>query len=221
MSRVNLRVSFEDKDEVKALGARWDPVAKSWYVPDGVDATPFREWMPRPVRINLRADRFFMGYAIKRCWKCEARTRVYTVILSPRTFRYVERYDEDTGRPLWWGSDEPRFISSIEFINNEEAQLAIARCAPTYMPSVTDGDLLRTYENYCEACSAKQGLWHMYNEPDGCFFCLLPGGYTATDISGASNIRLVLVDRPLVADADGDILLSPIFRAMQKDGIAL
>ena len=39
-----LSVSFDDKDKVKLLGARWDGKNKAWYVPAGVDIRPFAKW---------------------------------------------------------------------------------------------------------------------------------------------------------------------------------
>ena len=38
---------FAEKDEAKALGARWDPTAKRWFVAAGHDLSPFRRWVPR------------------------------------------------------------------------------------------------------------------------------------------------------------------------------
>ena len=46
MSGTYLTSSFRDKDRVKALGARWDPAKRQWYVPDGLALTPFSEWLP-------------------------------------------------------------------------------------------------------------------------------------------------------------------------------
>lgn len=45
-----LEVQFKDKDQAKALGARWDASAKKWYVPDGLDLTLFNSWIPASVR---------------------------------------------------------------------------------------------------------------------------------------------------------------------------
>ncbi|AVR96438.1 DUF5710 domain-containing protein [Pseudoduganella armeniaca] len=39
-----LKVPFAEKDEAKALGARWDAALKKWYVPAGVDPAPFARW---------------------------------------------------------------------------------------------------------------------------------------------------------------------------------
>ena len=40
-----LKVPYAEKDEAKALGARWNPARKSWYVPDGKDPAPFARWL--------------------------------------------------------------------------------------------------------------------------------------------------------------------------------
>ena len=40
-----LNVPYAEKDEARALGARWNPTRKKWYVPDGVDAAPFARWV--------------------------------------------------------------------------------------------------------------------------------------------------------------------------------
>lgn len=46
--RFNLKVSFAEKDQVKKLGARWDPARKLWYVDGKDDMTPFAKWSPTP-----------------------------------------------------------------------------------------------------------------------------------------------------------------------------
>lgn len=44
--RINLVTPFAEKDAVKALGARWDPAKKLWYIVDPADLTPFLRWIP-------------------------------------------------------------------------------------------------------------------------------------------------------------------------------
>ncbi len=44
--RINLVTPFAEKDAVKALGARWDPAKKCWYIVDIADLTPFKRWIP-------------------------------------------------------------------------------------------------------------------------------------------------------------------------------
>lgn len=43
-TRVRLHVPYAEKDAAKALGARWDKVAKTWYAPPGADLNPLKAW---------------------------------------------------------------------------------------------------------------------------------------------------------------------------------
>lgn len=45
-SNIALKVPFNEKDQAKSLGARWNAEAKHWYVPQGIDAKPFEKWFP-------------------------------------------------------------------------------------------------------------------------------------------------------------------------------
>ncbi|WP_417519310.1 zincin-like metallopeptidase domain-containing protein [Marinobacter sp.] len=43
-SRHYINVPYKEKDSAKQLGARWDRLEQSWYVPEGVDPTHFAKW---------------------------------------------------------------------------------------------------------------------------------------------------------------------------------
>jgi len=47
MARTDLKVPFAEKDEAKALGARWDPAKRLWYT-QSADLAPFERWLPEP-----------------------------------------------------------------------------------------------------------------------------------------------------------------------------
>ena len=42
---VFLTVPYAEKDAAKALGARWNPTRRRWYVADGVVTEPFAKWI--------------------------------------------------------------------------------------------------------------------------------------------------------------------------------
>ena len=42
---IILEVPFKEKEEVKMLGARWDPQIRKWYVPADQNARPFARWI--------------------------------------------------------------------------------------------------------------------------------------------------------------------------------
>lgn len=46
MVEAFLTAAFKDKERVKALGAKWDPDQRKWYVPSGLDLAPFTAWLP-------------------------------------------------------------------------------------------------------------------------------------------------------------------------------
>lgn len=44
--RITLQVPFAEKDQARALGARWDLARKVWYIVDQPNLKPFICWMP-------------------------------------------------------------------------------------------------------------------------------------------------------------------------------
>lgn len=46
-SKLYLNVPYAEKDEAKALGARWDAAKKKWYAPPGAEAGRFERWLPQ------------------------------------------------------------------------------------------------------------------------------------------------------------------------------
>ena len=43
--KTYLEVPYADKDQAKAIGARFDMSRKKWYCPDGIDLMLFRKWL--------------------------------------------------------------------------------------------------------------------------------------------------------------------------------
>ena len=49
---ISLKVPFNEKDQAKSLGARWNAESKCWYVPQGVDPAPFGKWLTSSPAVN-------------------------------------------------------------------------------------------------------------------------------------------------------------------------
>ena len=52
--KIFLNCPFDDKDECKSLGGKWDGDARKWYITDDMEAAPFEKWIqgdtsPAPV----------------------------------------------------------------------------------------------------------------------------------------------------------------------------
>jgi phage/plasmid primase-like uncharacterized protein len=56
LSRVYINVPYSEKDEAKALGAKWDKQEKSWFIAPGTDQAPFKKWL-EPVQDSLEMNK--------------------------------------------------------------------------------------------------------------------------------------------------------------------
>ena len=55
--RINLRVSYADKDKVKWLGAKWDNARKVWYIKNVEDLRPFLPYMDLSPKLTERKNK--------------------------------------------------------------------------------------------------------------------------------------------------------------------
>lgn len=104
MSRIDLVVPFAEKDEVKALGARWDGVARVWYVPVGKDPALFDRWFPKVVEPDVKARNYYISQSSIPCGKCGGITRVHGFILSGsyKVSEWIEGEDDDDDGNIVW-----------------------------------------------------------------------------------------------------------------------
>src|SRR4051812_13730888 len=66
---TSLNVPYAEKDQARALGAKWNPKLKSWYVPPGIALEPFEKWLTKgagsdkapKVRIDAYAAKQVVG----------------------------------------------------------------------------------------------------------------------------------------------------------------
>lgn len=92
-AQLRLNVPFSAKDQAKALGARWDPQQRSWYVPFGVDIQPFQTWWPD----HLKAQG---GEALAKRDQADARAR--TVVANAAFVTGPARVATDHSDKLPW-----------------------------------------------------------------------------------------------------------------------
>jgi putative DNA primase/helicase len=54
--RTFLAVPYDEKDDAKRSGAKWDRRAKAWYVPAGMDLEAFTQWLPAQGSVHIAVD---------------------------------------------------------------------------------------------------------------------------------------------------------------------
>ncbi len=77
---IVLNVKFTEKEQVKQLGARWDPISKIWFVPDGVDVTLFKAWLPQEVLDQLQDK--VIDFSTKEQTLCQYLARFSQVVAN-------------------------------------------------------------------------------------------------------------------------------------------
>ena len=169
MSRIELRVSFSEKDEAKRLGARWDPTHKVWFVSKQSDLVQFRRWFPPPPDCDIRARSFGVAESSKPCWKCARTTRVYAIALpqSHSTREIIEIGEEDV--EFWMVQDDPSFVSYLNAVIEPQAAM-LREHAPLYFLDFSKTTGSSYWMNHCEHCGMKQGDFEIHSEPAGAFF---------------------------------------------------
>ncbi|MGH9072851.1 MAG: DUF5710 domain-containing protein [Acidimicrobiales bacterium] len=73
---IVLDVPFAENNQAKALGARWDPNARCWYVPAGIDPGPFEAWLPAPPPVLPDGPTTPAGLLLlpEACYRCAGDT---------------------------------------------------------------------------------------------------------------------------------------------------
>ena len=179
MSPVTLNVPFHDKDVAKRLGVRWNPEEKTWFVADGVDTDPFRQWLPQPPKINVRSACYFVAQSRRCCWKCERETNVFGVVLPSGHAALTEmsegteiaddaEYEQWRSRPesvVWVPQDSASILHYITYISETE-KVRIESLASRYRMDFSKTTGTSYWMNHCESCGMKQGDFEVVEEFD-------------------------------------------------------
>jgi hypothetical protein len=197
MSRIDLRVPFEQKDEAKRLGARWDAAAKVWYVPAGKDVAPFRRWLPRqidPNDIGVRAEEYYIAEGNRACWKCGQSTRVFCFLL-PVGHEILSEEGEYGDEELytWQRNDAPTMMSYVTNLTPGVVE-KLRPFGDIYRLNRSETTQSQYWMNHCENCGAKQGDFQLHSEPGGAFFPM--------DEEAAAQIALHHVAEPFGCQGD-------------------
>lgn len=155
MPRVDLSVPYEEKDAAKMLGAKWDTASKIWFVPEGIDAEPFKKWLPIPPKKepNSRCNRFFIALASHKCPKCSASTKMIAIVLPSG---WDELINPENGEKNYWRrSEHDTMLHRVTYMNDETFE-AMKKISANYKLVPTSGYLSQKYMNICESCNAQQ-----------------------------------------------------------------
>jgi hypothetical protein len=205
MPRVNLRVPFRDKDEAKRLGARWDPSARVWFVPQELEPARFARWLPTDEAPNVRSATYFIASSTRRCWRCGATGPVHGFILPPG-HETLDSFD-DAGPEIWEPSEEPTLLCYLEWLAPEIAA-RITGLTERYRITYSQDTGSFYWMNRCAHCDAAFGDHETYCEPGQ--------GFLAFTLEDARRITLHHVEEPFAARCGSYSIGVTLFEEMRQ-----
>jgi len=205
MARIELRVPFEDKDEAKRLGARWDSALRLWVVPEGLDPARFARWLPALRAPNVRAPSYFLAASRRCCWRCAATSQVHGFVLPAghETLYAGDDPDEDT----WEGAEEPTLLCYLDWLAPAVAA-RIKAVAPHYRVAYSNVTGTFYWMNRCENCDAPLGDHETFCEPGQ--------GFLAFTIEEARRVSLTHVVEPFAASCGSYSIGVTLFGEMRR-----
>lgn len=101
--KTYLDVPYKEKNDAKAVGARWDAAAKQWYAPAGADLEKFAKWMPVPTQArgqNQEAQEARPRYEIRDVEYSRDNVRSGESVQTPHAIGIYENMPDGTSRAI-------------------------------------------------------------------------------------------------------------------------
>lgn len=165
-----LKVPFQDKEEVKKLGAWWLPEKKAWAIPDHVkDVDQFKKWIPYDDGCIVRKP-FLIAVSQTNCWSCgETTPMVAPGSKNYYFYDFLDETDEDNDEHGWIWSDYPALFSDVVEMDQQLIDY-MAEHYPHYQLTWSHTQKQSTWANTCVHCKKLQGDFFAHSEMGGAFF---------------------------------------------------
>lgn len=180
-----LNVDYNDKDEVKKIGARWNPELKKWYVFSRKDYNKFGYWIgEKESAISyVIFDYFYLVKSVRQCFKCKKYIPVVAFAFDSYCVLYDEEYesawnywenngDEDMPEPILQANPYKSFYGKVredlcivsemqpvtQFMSNE------LKDKFNYYYGFSKTTQSKEYSNHCINCGMLQGNFYLFDE---------------------------------------------------------
>lgn len=199
--RLYLNVPYEEKEEVKRLGGKWDPRAKKWYT----DAPPqnyvkFAKWILRDTDEAIIAQEYLhLIEGTQKCWKCGQDTTVVGLGIG----EFIHVYGDACDPQIEIVEDEAGEEIHLAWVDREEdIPPKLLRYMKEHYPvrmGYSKTMRRETFANHCSHCGALQGNWFLFQEPDSPLSSCAHGE-ELTERMGRLKIKGILIEPDLQLD---------------------
>ena len=157
MNKIILEVPYSEKNDAKALGARWDAKEKTWFITTETNPGPFKRWLSQATIYEVKNSitPIFIITSYSNCWKCKRESKVFGIASSGYIYK---------------GERRSRFTvyKNVENVSSEIEEL-LAEAYPSYRMDYSNTTKTSYFINHCEFCDAKMGDFFLHEEADCAF----------------------------------------------------
>lgn len=169
-----LNVPYNEKDEAKKLGAKWNGDLKKWYVEEREDYLEFNKWLcPESDEFCIIYDYIYIAVGERECFKCKKPTRVIGLGFD----NFIHLYRD-------WEDDEDKYgtLDGEECLDDKDIHIVPI---PDYLPENILKAIKNNFNfkeryskttetsglsNCCENCDMLQGDFFIFSEVDSPFY---------------------------------------------------
>lgn len=170
-----LDVPFDQKDEAKQMGAKWNADKKKWYVNNREEYHKFAKWFSQDGELELIiCDHLYIIEAFHKCFKCGKNTKVIGFGIENYIILDLEEFLDDgdiseidegiaehhDGEINIAYQIEPLPKKILEYIQGKyNYKMTYSKFAGTTYPA-----------NCCDHCDTLQGDHYLFSDAGGPFF---------------------------------------------------
>lgn len=169
-----LNVPYNEKEDAKHLGARWNPTIKKWYVENKEDYYKFVHWI-KPFGNIVVIDELYIIEGTQKCFKCGKDTRVIGF--------GIDKHLSLDGLLDQESENMEEVLNEMRFEINKDDIHIVGPIDPTPKPLMEYIQSKYNYKmrysktthrssinNCCDNCDVLQGDFFLFSEVDSPFF---------------------------------------------------
>jgi hypothetical protein len=206
-----LNVPYCEKDEAKALGARWNPEIKKWYVKNKGDYFKFVQWI-EPYGNMVIIDELYLIEGARKCFRCGKETRVIGFGIDKHLtvdvmYEQKECDDEELENELTEMLDQHDIHIVGPIAPIPEPLLNFIQKKYNYKLRYSKTTKTSNFSNCCDHCDVLQGDYFLFNEVDSPFFI-----FSSDDVKKLKIYKIRLEHDLIVNAADGWASFDEMFK---------
>lgn len=191
-----LDVPYSEKDEAKALGAKWNPELKKWYIFEPKKYFKFKKWIGSVYGENaddnlIICNHLYVATFEIRCFKCGNKTTVIGFGIDD--YVYIT-YGEYTYKPFYdYSERDIHFAGNIEGVPKYINDIFLEKYHNIFNKKTKSID---NFQNYCQHCGVLLNDWYIFKKVSAPFYI--------TSIEQLENINITKInlDFDFIAYAD-------------------